>query len=145
MCTRIILLSLFLLMSGQSAAQQSDAPLNERQIKHITVNVNANLQHPCDDVIAGSLQLLIDLSATHPEVPLDFALLPVMAIFRGHAEEGMRMLAAVALQRIGGERAHYAVGRRALYEDSPRVARLCRRLCCFWECEPGETGSFASR
>lgn len=135
MYASFVFLSLFLLMAGSLPARQSNPPLEERQIALITENLRNNLTTCCDEVKANTLQLLIDLDATHPEVPLDFAVLPVMRILKQHSDEGMRILAAVALQRIGGERARYAVSRRALYDESERVSRNCSRIARHWDSE----------
>jgi hypothetical protein len=129
----IIFLSLFLLISGQLPAEPRSARLSERQIALLTDNISFNLRECCDEVKANTLQLLIDLDAMHPEVPLDFALLPVMRLLKQHQDEGMRILAAVALQRIGGERARFAVQRRAEYDGSERVARNCSRIARHWD------------
>ena len=135
MYASFVLLSLFLLMAGSLPARQSNPPLDERHIALITENLHNNLTTCCDEVKANTLQLLIDLDATHPEVPLDFAVLPVMRILKQHSDEGMRILAAVALQHIGGERARYAVSRRALYDVSERVSRNCSRIARHWDSE----------
>lgn len=145
MSASIVFLLLFLLMSGSLPARQSDPPLDERQIALIKENLTNNLTKCCDEVKANSLQLLIDLDATHPEVPLDFAVLPVMRILKQHSDEGMRILAAVALQRIGGERARYAVSRRALYDESERVSRNCRRIARHWDSNPPAFDVLAGR
>lgn len=145
MYASIVLLSLFLLTAGSLPARQLDTPLDERQITLITENLTNNLTTCCDEVKANSLQLLIDLDATHPEVPLDFAVLPVMRILKQHSDEGMRILAAVALQRIGGERARYAVSRRALYDESERVSRNCSRIARHWDSDLPGLNVVASR
>lgn len=136
MKTLILILSLFLMMSGQLPAQPGTPRLNERQIALLTENVTHNLSLDSDEIKANTLQLLIDLDATHPEVPLDFAVIPVMRLLKRHADEGMRVLAAVALQHIGGERARFAVERRADYDASDFVARNCARIALFWDTEP---------
>ncbi len=133
MSSLIIVLSLFLLMPAQLFSQKGPDRLDGRQIQLLTENITHNLSLDSDEIKANTLQLLIDLDATHPEVPLDFAVIPVMRILKRHADEGMRILSAVTLQHIGGERARFAVRRRAAYDASDRVARHCARLARFWD------------
>ncbi|MBE0643532.1 MAG: hypothetical protein IH600_05595 [Bacteroidetes bacterium] len=135
MKTLTLILSLLLLMCGQLPAQPGTSRLNEQQIALLATNVTRNLALDSDEIKANTLQLLIDLDATHPEVELDFAVIPVMRILKRHTEEGMRVLAAVALQHIGGERARFAVERRAEYDASAFVARNCARIAVFWDTE----------
>lgn len=145
MFTRIIPVLLFLLIPAALPARSVDAPFDERQITRITENLLHNLTTGCTEVKANALQLLIDLHVTHPEFPLEPALIPVMGIMRQHADDGLRILAAVALQKIGGDRARFAVARRALYDASGRVARQCARIARHWDGDTPFAGIFADR
>ncbi|MBN1448955.1 MAG: hypothetical protein JXA28_13580 [Bacteroidetes bacterium] len=122
------------------AASQGHTKLPETRQQILKQNILRNLEHRIPDIRTNTLQLLIDLSMTHPEFDLDFALIPVMHILKNDKREGLRILAAVALFHIGGARGHFAVHRRGLYDDSPRVARNCRRLALHW----GETVALRS-
>lgn len=113
-------------------ADQGGPQITGPQQKLLRENILQNLEHRITEIRANTLQLLIDLSVSHPEVDLDFALIPVMSILKSDRSEGLRILAAVALFHIGGERGHFAVQRRSLYDDSRRVARNCERLSLYW-------------
>jgi hypothetical protein len=130
----ITALALVLLTGDPVATPQgaADGALSPQQIAAIQENICHNLGHRIANIRANSLQLLIDLQKSHPEVDLSFAQLPVMHILKQDDSEGLRILAAVALYHIGDRRGRYAVQRRALYDDSPRVAQQCTRLFRYW-------------
>ncbi len=125
----------FVLLTGDPVATPqgtADGGLTPQQITAIQQNIRHNLGHRITNIRANSLQLLIDLRKSHPEIDLSFAQLPVMRILKQDDSEGLRILAAVALYHIGDRRGRYAVQRRALYDDSPRVAQQCTRLFYYW-------------
>jgi hypothetical protein len=66
------------------------------------------------------------------------AVLPLMAMLRD-GEESARIVAALALCRIGDARGTFAVKRAASFDDSAKV----RRLCAWYYDQYVETGSFA--
>ncbi len=121
-----------LLAAGPLSAQTGNTDITPETQTILKKNILRNLEHRITDIRANTLQLIIDLSVSHPEVDLDFALLPTMHILKQDDHEGLRILAAVALYHIGGERGQFAVQRRSLYDDSPRVARNCSRLSLYW-------------
>ena len=59
------------------------------------------------------------------EFKCEKAVLPLMSILRGSESESSRIVAALALCRIGDSRGVYAVKRAALFDDSPEVQNRC--------------------
>jgi HEAT repeat protein len=53
------------------------------------------------------------------------AVLPLMAMLRGEECEGCRIVAALALCRIGDERGVFAVKRAVKFDESEQVAQKC--------------------
>jgi len=128
----IIALAFSLLTGSPTIQPTGDENLTETQIEQIRVNISRNLKHRITNIRANSLQLLIDLHSSHPEMDLSFAQIPTMHILKHDDDEGLRILAAVALFHIGDRRGRYAVQRRAVYDESQRVARQCTRLFRYW-------------
>jgi hypothetical protein len=128
----IIALAFTFLAASPAAPRSGDENLTKEQMESIRENITRNLEHHIPNIRANSLQLLIDLHASHPEIDLSFAQLPAMRILKHDDDEGLRILAAVALFHIGDRRGRYAVQRRALYDGSQRVARQCTRLFRYW-------------
>lgn len=136
----------FVLLTGDPVATPQGTPdggHSPQQIAAIQENILHNLGHRITNIRANSLQLLIDLQKSQPEIDLSFAQLPVMRILKQDDSEGLRILAAVALYHIGDRRGRYAVQRRALYDDSPRVAQQCTRLFHYWGNRMLPSSSFA--
>ena len=59
------------------------------------------------------------------EFKCEKAVLPLMSILRGSESESSRIVAALALCRIGDSRGVYAVKRAALFDDCPEVQNRC--------------------
>ena len=129
----IVALAFSLCMGSPAQVAQGEEPLSKTQIERIKENVRQNLAHRITNIRANTLQLLIDLQRSHPEIDLSFAQLPTMRILKQDKHEGLRILAAVTLFHIGDRRGRFAVQRRAIYDDSPRVAQQCSRLSRYWE------------
>lgn len=121
-----------LLTAGPLNAQTGSTDITPEAQTILKKNILRNLEHRITDIRANTLQLIIDLAVSHREVDLGFALLPTMHILKHDNHEGLRILAAVALFHIGGDRGQFAVKRRSLYDSSPRVARNCSRLALYW-------------
>jgi hypothetical protein len=113
-------------VSGTQGQEEQRAQLIER-------NILANLQHPCMEVRAGTIQVLIDLRAKRPDYDLDFAILPIMETLKSDERPECRILAALALYHLDSELGRFAVERRAKYDDSERVARHCATLIRHWD------------
>lgn len=136
------------LMLGNPAATaqgHDGGTFSPKQITAIQENILRNLEHRVTNIRANSLQLLIDLRLSHPEIDLQFAQLPVMRILKQDDHEGLRILAAVALYHIGDRRGRFAVQRRALYDPSARVAQQCSRLFSYWGNRMLPSSSYADR
>lgn len=58
----------------------------------------------------------------------DKAVLPLMKMMRDEKNEDSRILAALALIRIGDSQGVYMVGRTALYNSSDRVKRIAEKF-----------------
>lgn len=139
----IAVLAIVLLLAGPAVPAPAQEAFSPERIELMKKNITANLSHSAFGVRAGTLQLMIDLRQSHPEVSLDFAVIPVMRILKQDGHEGLRILAAVTLYHIGGERSRFAVSRRALYDASRRVARHCSRLRQYWDAPAPQQGAFA--
>ena len=58
----------------------------------------------------------------------DKAVIPLMKMMRDENSEESRIIAALALIRIGDEQGVYMVGRTALYNSSDRVKRIAEKF-----------------
>ena len=124
----------FALSTTPVAAQNADA-FPACRVERIRANIARNLEHPLADVRANTIQLIIDLKKRCPFIDLDFAAIPLLRTLKSDERDEIRMLAAVALYRLGVETGHFAIARRAEYDDSARVRRHCARLHAWWGVE----------
>ncbi len=67
------------------------------------------------------------------------AVIPLMAMLHNAQDETSRIVAALALSRIGDARGQYAVKTAAIHDDSERV----RKYCAWFYNEYVEAGSFS--
>ncbi len=62
------------------------------------------------------------------ELQSEKAVLPLMKILHSDASEDARIVAALALYKIGDERGLYAVKQAVRFDDSERVSKLCYKF-----------------
>lgn len=67
------------------------------------------------------------------------AVIPLMEMLKSNSRESTRIVAALALCRIGDSRGVFAVKRAVTFDDSPKV----RSLCAWYYNEYYEPGSYA--
>ena len=102
---------------------------------------------PCSMVLAGGAQsaqealessLITDLGCNNctvrqdaiyqlGEMGSDRAVIPLLSVLHNDAQESSRIVAALALCRIGDARGTYAVKRAATFDESAKV-----RMTCAW-------------
>ena len=116
-----------------TAPVQRTIQFSASDITRLRTVISHNLDHRIPGIKANTMQLLIDLRVGHPELDLDFAVIPVMRILKQDTTEEMRMLAAVALYHLNTRTGRFAVERRAEFDESARVARHCARIARFWD------------
>ncbi|HOJ04404.1 MAG TPA: hypothetical protein PK916_10425 [Bacteroidota bacterium] len=116
-----------------TAPAQRTVQFSSSEVDRLRSVISRNLEHRIPGIKANTMQLLIDLRVGHPEVDLDFAVIPVMRILKQDTTEEMRMLAAVALYHLNTRTGRFAVERRAEFDESERVARHCARIARFWD------------
>jgi hypothetical protein len=108
-------------------------PLNHDQLNLIEKNVLKNLNCCCCEVRANTIQTIIDLKKAYPKEDFDYAIIPLMSLLKGDQRYEVRILAALALYQFDSELAKFAIERRALYDDSERVAKHCAALIREWD------------
>jgi hypothetical protein len=111
-------------------------PLSSEQLSLIEKNVLRNLQCCCCEVRANTVQTIIDLKLAYPKEDFDYAIIPLMSILKNDERYEVRILAAQALYQYDSDLAKFAVSRRALYDDSERVAKRCATLIREWGNKP---------
>ena len=73
------------------------------------------------------------------EYKCDAAVIPLMSLLRNDERETTRIVAALALCRIGDARGTFAVKRAVLFDESARV----RNLCAWYYTQYHQPGAFA--
>jgi len=77
-----------------------------------------------DDVHCDNCQAKDDAIYDLGELRSQKAVIPLMAVLHGDSDESSRIVAALALCRIGDERGTYAVKRAATFDRSEKVRTL---------------------
>jgi hypothetical protein len=114
----VVVLAIALVAPAQSS-DPGDDEIQARKCKAIP-NLLIAIQSENDGLRESAAYLL-------GEFKCEQAVVPLMAILRGSDRESSRIVAALALCRIGASKGVYAVKRAALFDDSPEV-----RNCCAW-------------
>ncbi|MBI5647005.1 MAG: hypothetical protein HY962_08720 [Ignavibacteriae bacterium] len=131
----ICLALVFACATAFAAAESPEPPkqLSEKQLATIRVSIEKNLQDPSAEIRCSTVQLVLELKETYPDLDFDYALIPLIGILKSDECAEMRILAARTLYDFDSELAHFAVSRRALYDSNERVARHCGNLARSWE------------
>jgi hypothetical protein len=114
------------------ASAQSSVELKANPYQELTEATLLNGLN-CENcgVRAGAMFMVGDLKISR-------AVIPLMGILKGTADDKSKILAALSLCRIGDARGVYAVKRAAKFDESPRV----RLLCGWYYNELVQPGSF---
>ncbi len=128
-------LSMLVLALGLSPSADAKSPLPVRSAQKMAVlekNILAGLQSPTLEVRASTMQLIIDLREADPTLNLNFAILPLMDQLKSSDAPELRILSALALNAFDSEVGRFAVSRRALYDPSARVSKICAAISKTW-------------
>ena len=138
---KCLLAAVIVMTMTAAAAPPSGAPsLNDAQLSSLRANIADNLQDANVDIRTSTMQLVLELKDAYPAADLDFAIIPLMTVLKNDNVPELRILAACALHAFDSELARFAVSRRALYDSSDRVARLCAAFPRAWSVKTGEAG-----
>lgn len=116
--TAIILVSVLLLSSSTFAS----TPVKNTKTKNLRA-IEENLLNGLESENYG---LRTSTAYFLGEFKTTKSVLPLMNMLHSDKEESSRILAALALIKIGDSRGVYAVKQAAKFDESPRVQRLCR-------------------
>lgn len=114
----VVVLAIALVAPAQSTDPGNDE-IQARKCKAIP-NLLIAIQSDNDGLRESAAYLL-------GEFKCEQAVVPLMAILHGSEKESSRIVAALALCRIGSSKGVYAVKRAALFDESPEVQN-----CCAW-------------
>ena len=114
----IAMLALMVMASTMLVAEESSRTLTPEQYARAEKNLLAGLQSDNQGLREGSAYMLGELKSSRGVIPL-------MAMLKNSADETSRVVAALALTRIGDARGVYAVKRAATFDESPQVQQKC--------------------
>ncbi len=104
--------------AGAVASDRTVATLSAGQYANAEATLLNGLQADNLGVKEGSAYMLGEIQSTK-------AVIPLMKILRADKQESSRIVAALALCRIGDARGIYAVKQATRFENSERVAQRC--------------------
>jgi HEAT repeat protein len=118
--TMSILAAAALIIAATTSAAASDpsTPLTTEQYARAEQNLLIGIESGNQGLKESSAYLLGELKSSKAVVPL-------MKMLRSDDQESARIVAALALCRIGDARGVYAVKRATQFDGSERVARRC--------------------
>jgi hypothetical protein len=111
-------LALMLFAGSVVAAENSAKSLTSDQYGGAVQNLLIGLKSDNQGLRESSAYMLGELGSTK-------AVIPLMAMLRDDASESSRIVAALALTRIGDARGVYAVKRAASFDESREVQKKC--------------------
>lgn len=114
----IAVLALMIMASTFVVAADQAKNLTAEQYARAEENLLVGLKSDNQGLREGSAYMLGELRSSK-------AVLPLMAILRSNEPETSRIVAALALTRIGDARGVYAVKRAASFDESERVQQKC--------------------
>ena len=117
---------------GQAVAGSGNDPLSKDRQGIIEKNFLNSLNHESVNIRADAIQNMIQLKKIYPLYTFDYAIVPLISNLKNDGREEIRILAALALYHFDTERGKFAIERRILYDDSPRVTKLCKDLINTW-------------
>jgi len=128
----VALIAFMVAGAGQAVAGEGNKPLSEERQDLIEKNLINNLEHKSVEVRGDAIQTLNPPKTNYPEYEFDYAVLPLISKLKNDQREEIRILAALALYHFDSARGKFAISRRALYDNSPRVTRHCNTLLRTW-------------
>ncbi len=128
-----------------SSPQEMKAEISRRADK-IEKNIVANLNSGIADVQANTMQLIIDLSKTNTNVNLGETVIPLLRILKSDARPELRVYSALALYHLKSNLGKFAVEQRMVYDDDPRVNKVCSLLIHNWneKTNPGDAFGYTT-
>jgi hypothetical protein len=133
MKTSVVVIAVLALMAMASTVLVAEEPsptLTPEQYARAEENLLIGLQADNQGVREGSAYMLGELKSSK-------AVIPLMAMLKSGSETS-RVVAALALTRIGDARGVYAVKRAATFDESPQV----QQKCAFFVNAYAQPGSF---
>jgi hypothetical protein len=133
MKTSVVVIAVLALMAMASTVLVAEEPsptLTPGQYARAEENLLIGLQADNQGVREGSAYMLGELKSSK-------AVIPLMALLKSGSETS-RVVAALALTRIGDARGVYAVKRAATFDESPQV----QQKCAFFVNAYAQPGSF---
>ncbi|QQS38154.1 MAG: HEAT repeat domain-containing protein [Ignavibacteriales bacterium] len=109
---------LTVIVSSEILAKEPVLPLSKAVQELAVDNLLAGLESDNFGLKTSSAFMLGELAS-------EKAVLPLMKILHTDANEDARIVAALALYKIGDERGLYAVKQAVRFDDSQRVSKLC--------------------
>jgi len=128
----MLALALFAALAAPTVDAASSERPGKKQIKSIEKNITANLAHKSEEVRSGTMELIIDMRRSWPELDLEFAVSPLLDALKDDASAECRMLAATALFLLESERGRIAVAHRAEFDASEQVRSHCEAVGSAW-------------
>lgn len=128
----ILALLLITVLAAPSADAASSERPGKKQIKSIEKNISSNLAHKSEEVRSGTMELLIDMRRSWPELDLEFAVTPLLDVLKDDASAECRMLAATALFLLDSGRGRVAIAHRAEFDASEQVRKHCEAVGSAW-------------
>jgi len=131
MCCALFAVAL-LIPPGLSAG---DIPndLTPRQLDMIEKNFVYNLSTCCPDILVSCIQTMIQLKTTYPQHDFDYAVIPLLSRMKNDERCEVRIIAALALSEFDSDLARFAISRRADYDPSERVQKVCGAIVHSWK------------
>lgn len=121
-----------LLFTSPAIAGENDAfiaSLPQERIDLIEHNVVFALTSGIPGMQADAAQLVRDLKSICPEQSFSASVVPLMGILKDEdAEPSARILAALALDRLGSSMGDFAITRTALFTDNQKLKHVCTWL-----------------
>ena len=127
----IAVLALMIMASTLVVAGEQSRSLTPAQYARAEENLLFGLRSDNQGVREGSAYMLGELRS-------QTAVIPLMAMLRNDDKESSRIVAALALTRIGDARGVYAVKRATTFDASEQV----QKKCAFFVNEYAQPGSF---
>lgn len=137
-----LFLSMLVLAFCLSVSTEAASPLplkSTHQRAALERNILAGLQNPTMEVRASTMQLIVDLREADPTLDLNFAIIPLMDQLKSSDYAELRILSALALNSFDSQVGRFAVARRALYDPSTRVSKICAAITNSWMPDPRST------
>jgi hypothetical protein len=115
------------LVSGQDT-QDQDKERVEKILQLAVRNLKLTLKGDNDNLKESAMEVVKELKQAYPQARLSGTIIPLMQILRTHADNGMRILAALTLMELGDERGLYAIKEASRFDSSSFVRHICASI-----------------